>query len=78
MSSIYGIKHIMTLGAQSAVDQATAITALNVLVAAQIVVVEAALSGENSSSVMCMGFSTGVAVGPIFTCAIVLNYMSNS
>jgi hypothetical protein len=73
---LFGLKKLIVLGAQSAVDQATAITALNVLIAAQIVIAESGAGGKNDSSVACVGYSTGVAAGPIFICSVVVSYVT--
>jgi len=75
----FGVKVIKALAAESTVSLATAITALNVLIAAEIVIVEAFGAGENQSSVTVGGYAQAstVAVGPLnlYSCSIVLSYL---
>lgn len=73
---------IITRGAQSSVDQATAITALNVLIAAEIVIAHTPTGTAGSlpdfTSVQSFGYAaTGaIAVGPLerYCCSIVMTY----
>lgn len=59
--------HIVAIGAESAVNQATAITALNVILAAEIVTADPA-------PVRVDGYSNAVAVGPIYAVSAIIDF----